>query len=90
LNPSGRQPLSAQAIHTANCCERPFSRPASDTISSVDKTLLQATQVATSALLSFAFSLGICGAPWLNQLTLTIRLMAERGADYDTNCQHYE
>jgi hypothetical protein len=72
LNPGGRQPLSAQVIQTANCRERPFSRPASDTISSVEIVLLQAAQVATKALLSLAFSLGMCDVPQLN-----ISLMAE-------------
>jgi hypothetical protein len=62
LKPGGRQPPSAQLRHTANCLDRPLSRPVSDTISSVDWLLLQAVQVATSALFSFAFSLGICTA----------------------------
>lgn len=59
LKPGGRQPPSAHVIHTGNCSGRRFSRPVSETITSAEKLLPQAAQIATSALLSLARSLGI-------------------------------
>src|SRR6266851_8614853 len=59
LKPGGRQPPLAHGMQTVNCWGRPFSRPVNETITSVERLFWQATQVATSALLPLAFSLGI-------------------------------
>jgi hypothetical protein len=61
--PGGRHPPFAHALHTTYCLRRPSSMPASETALSVETGLLHATQVATSALFSFALLLGIAAAP---------------------------
>jgi len=59
IKPGGRQPWFAHATHTVKLFTAPSSRPRRLTIDSVEAGLLQATQVATRFLFSFAFSLGI-------------------------------
>src|SRR5581483_2509492 len=57
--PGGRHPPLAQGMQTSNCLYLPSTRPSRLTMLSVETGLLQATQVALRALLSFALSLGI-------------------------------
>src|SRR6266851_481011 len=61
LKPGGRQPPLAHGMQTVNCLGRPSSQPVNETITSVERVFWQTTQVATSALLPLAFSLGIAG-----------------------------
>jgi len=63
MKPGGRHPPFAHALHTTYCLWRPSSTPVSATALSVDTGLLQATQVAVSALFCLALSLGIAAAP---------------------------
>src|SRR5258708_182502 len=57
--PGGRQPPFTHAMQTTCCRGRPFSRPLSETITSVEKLLPHASQTADSVLFSLAFSLGM-------------------------------
>lgn len=70
LNPGGRHPLFAHGTHTMNCLRRLSSTPPSATALSVGTLLLQAAQVATSALFSLAFSDGIDAQslPWIMKM----------------------
>jgi hypothetical protein len=59
VKPGGRHPWSAHVTQTEYSRGRPLSRPLRLTMTSVEKLFWQAAQIATSALFSFAFSLGI-------------------------------
>jgi len=81
--PGGRHPPFAHALHTTYCLRWPSSAPASETALSVETGLLHATQVATSALFSFALLLGIAATPLFCRCHLQSSIHGALGREHD-------